>query len=674
MNKMIKRKTNRNNLETTNSAKRYRALFEQAADSIVVIDAKTGAVVEFNDRAHKILGYTRQEFKKLKIKDFEVLENEEAVKRHLMKIVKNGSGIFETRHRRKAGDIKDIMVNAKAIKINGREYIQAIWHDITQQKKTERALRESETRYKTLLKNIPQRIFYKDLNSVYLLCNESLAEDLGIKPEDIRGKTDYDFFDKKLAAKYRSDDKRIMRTGELDKIEEHYIKDGKDFTVRTFKAPVRDENGGIIGIFGIFWDITESKKSEKKLGIMYKKLTDSNKKLRHLVVIDPQTGLYNYIYLQEILEAEFNRAKRSVQPLSFIMLDIDYFKSINDVYGHHFGDLVLKQFAKQLKKIVRQYDIVARFGGEEFAVISPDTDHPGALKLAQRLLDALNLYNFGNKKHTVKLKLSAVVCSYPEDNINKAADFFELADKILDKAKEYGGNRICTCSDLVKKTDQAAKKIDDNSEDKTLKERIDKLTRQASQSLIEAIFAFAKTIEMKDHYTGEHVERTVWYATQIAEALQLSSEEVERVKKAAILHDLGKVGISEKILHKKSKLNSKEFKEIKRHPQIAIDIIRPIHFLHDIIPLILHHHEWWNGKGYPSELKGEEIPVGARIVSIADAYQALTSNRPYRKSYSSREALRIIKNESGIKFDPMVVSVFLKILQTKEQPSENIGK
>jgi HD-GYP domain-containing protein (c-di-GMP phosphodiesterase class II) len=202
---------------------------------------------------------------------------------------------------------------------------------------------------------------------------------------------------------------------------------------------------------------------------------------------------------------------------------------------------------------------------------------------------------------------------------------------------------------------------------KMLKGRLVRLTKKANQNLVEAIFAFAKTIELKDHYTGEHVENTVRYATEIAKALSLPAEEIELVKQASMLHDLGKVGVSENILLKKSKLNKKEFDEIKRHPQIGADIIRPIQYLRDIIPFIFYHHERWDGHGYPSGIKGEEIPMGARIIALADVYQALTSDRPYRKAYSKKKAIQIIKEGSGTQFDPKIVDIFLKILEKKKR-------
>jgi len=267
------------------------------------------------------------------------------------------------------------------------------------------------------------------------------------------------------------------------------------------------------------------------------------------------------------------------------MLDIDYFKSINTVYGHKFGDLVIKQFAHQLKKNVRKYDIVIRYGGEEFIVISPGANRDAALALAYRIMNNISIYNFGSKKNTVKIRSSVGVVSCPEDRILRPADFIDLADKIVKKVKEDGGNRVYSSLDLKRKKVSTRKFVQESEDIKSLRKKIVQLTKKANQSLIESVFAFAKTIELKDHITGEHVERTVYYATAIAKKLGFSKEEIERIREAAILHDLGKIGISENILLKKARLTKKEFNELRRHPQIGVDIIRPIQFFHHIIPL-----------------------------------------------------------------------------------------
>ncbi|MBI5124054.1 MAG: diguanylate cyclase, partial [Candidatus Omnitrophica bacterium] len=354
------------------------------------------------------------------------------------------------------------------------------------------------------------------------------------------------------------------------------------------------------------------RETEQKLQKINEELSASNKKLSQLSLRDLHTGLYNHKYLAEIMDAEYYRTRRYGNPVSVIMLDIDYFKSINDMYGYGFGDLILKQLAQRLKRIVRQYDIVIRSGGEEFIIISPGTDKVQAVMLARRIFDTLSIHNFGDNKNPIRLKVTMSAVSYPEDKASDAMDLIKLAERILDKAKEDGGARICSSLDR-KKSGKAPKEYRRGEGVNLLRKKLEKLHKEANQNLIESIFAFAKTIELKDHYTGEHVEKTVKYATGIARELGLSAYEVEIIRQAAMLHDLGKVGISDRILTKKTKLTEKEFNEIKKHPKIAADILRPIHVLNSIIPFILYHHERWDGKGYPNGLKGEDIPLGARI-------------------------------------------------------------
>ncbi|MFA5499765.1 MAG: diguanylate cyclase [Candidatus Omnitrophota bacterium] len=522
--------------ELRESEVRYQTIFKQAADSLVVFDPQTLAIVDFNDEACRKLGYTREEFAKLKVSDFEVVESIEDLKQHCKDIVGGRMGNFETKHRSKSGAVLDIEVRARSVDIGGKKMIQGIWRDITERK---------------------------------------------------------------------------MADIELERVN--------------------------------------------------KELSRSNKKLNRLALKDPQTGLFNHKYLAEIMDSEFYRVKRYGGSLAIVIIDIDFFQSINDRYGYKFGDMILKQFAQQLRKMTRQYDIVIRYGGEEFIIVSSGANRAQALILAQRILDNIGIYNFGDKKNEVKLKLSMSVVAYPEDRANKAVDLMKIAEHVLAIAKEDGGNRAYSSADKKKGGKEAEeRKIEEVN---ILRQRLEKLHKQANQNLIESIFAFAKTIELRDHYTGEHVEKTVKYATGIASALGLPRYDIDLIKQAAVLHDLGKVGISDKILMKKSKLNGKEMEEIKRHPGIAADILRPIHVLNAIIPFILHHHERWDGHGYPDGLKGEDIPLGARIIAIADVYQALISNRPYRKAFPKRDAIKIIEEGAGKQFDPKIVDIFVSIVK-----------
>jgi len=417
-------------------------------------------------------------------------------------------------------------------------------------------------------------------------------------------------------------------------------------------------------------EVVQLRESNARLKRLIKKLKESNrstlhlnKKLSTLALKDPHTGLYNRRHFKDTLEKELALARRHAQSLSVIMMDIDYFKAVNDVYGHPFGDLVLKQFTKTLQKAVRRYDILFRFGGEEFVMISPRADRPTGLILAGRLLKTINGHSFGNKTHVIKLKVSVSVASYPEDGVViRGLDLVTLADRILNKVKEYGGNQVFSSKDLEKLEEKAASENDANKVIELLKKKIYRLSQRANQSLIEAIFALAKTIGLKDWYSHAFTKRMMNYAIKIARMLKLPKNEIEHIRKAVFLHDIGKVGINENILLKNSKLTTREFEAMKKHPQLSTDIIRPLYFLRGTVPLILYHHERWDGRGYPHRLKGKEIPIGARVIAIVDAYRSLTSNRPYRKAYSKSSAIKILKKESGTKFDPQVTAAFLKIL------------
>ncbi|MCK4905486.1 diguanylate cyclase [bacterium] len=403
-----------------------------------------------------------------------------------------------------------------------------------------------------------------------------------------------------------------------------------------------------------------------KKAIKMQELTLNNKnllnRLKELSVKDPLTGLYNYRYLEKRLSSEFKRAQRHVLPLSMIMIDIDYFKSINDAYGHQYGDQILKELGQYLKDSSRTNDVVIRYGGEEFFILLPDTNNEGAVNFGAKLLKNLGEHVFDPKGQKIRLKISMGLVSYPEDGADTQKTLMDLVDKTLRTAKELGGNRLTIFAEITKKQVNNGARKDEKESVGQMKEKLLRMENRVNQALLESICAFAKTIEAKDYYTSEHGENMVSIAVDIGKKLNVSKKDIENLKHAAILHDLGKIGIPDKILHKKGKLNEKELKKIKTHPHIGAEIIRSVHFLSAVVPIVLHHHERFDGLGYSSGLKGKDIPLGARIIAVADIYQALVSDRTYRKAYSKKEALRIIKEGTGTQFDPDVVRAFLEIV------------
>jgi len=518
------------------------------------------------------------------------------------------------------------------------------------------ALKNGGQEKSIILNNMLELVAHQDVANRIIWANKATAEAFNTTPELLEGKICYKAFHNSDKPCKNCPVIRACKTGNIEE-EEMVSPDGRIWIIRGI--PIKDKANNVKGILEVTRDITENKKFQKKLELLNEDLLKSNKKMQSLVVRDPHTGLYNHRYFKEIIELEFYKAKRYHQLLSMLVIDIDYFRSVNDAYGYKFGDLVIKQFAHRLKKLVRKHDYVIRFGDEEFVVTLPGNDKKGALELGQRIINSIKMFTFGDKKNAVKLRVSMAIVSYPEDGLSRSSEFIEIANNILSKAKEYGGDRICSISDL-QKYNALSPKI---ASIKDLKQKFMKLTKKANQSSVESIFAFARTIELKDHYTGNHVERTVYYAIEIAKSFKLPVEDMRFIEHASMLHDLGKIGISEKILLKKGPLTKREFAKIKEHPKIGVDIIRPIQFFHSLLPLILYHHERWDGKGYPFGLKGNEIPIGARIIAIADVYEALRSDRPYRKALSEKKALKIIKDSSGRQFDPKVVDVLIEVLK-----------
>jgi len=526
-------------------------------------------------------------------------------------------------------------------------------------KNVEGALQKNFQEKNLILNTLLDLVVYQDRNNKIIWANDATAKAFNTTPELLEGKICYKAFHDIDRPCKNCPVVRAWSTGNAEE-EEMIAPDGREWIIRG--SPLRDKNGEIKGIIEIARDITENKKSRRKLESLNKELLKSNKKLQSLVIKDAHTGLYNHRYFKEIIESEFYRTKRYHQQLSMISIDIDYFRSVNEAYGYKFGDMILKQFAQRLRRSVRMHDYVIRFGDEEFVIILPGSDKKGALELGHRISDSIKMFAFGDEKNTVKLRMSMAVVSYPEDEISKSSEFIEMADKVLGKAKEYGGDRVCSVLDLQNN----GILLRNTTSIKKLKQSLMKVTRRANQSSVESIFAFARTLELKDHYTGNHVERTVYYANEIAKHLKLPSEDIRFIEQAAMLHDLGKIGISEKILLKKGPLTKTEFEKIRAHPKIGVDIIRPIQSFHGLLPLILYHHERWDGKGYPFGLKRSEIPIGARIIAIADVYEALISDRPYRKALSRKRAVKIIKENSGKQFDPKIVDALMEVLEKKK--------
>lgn len=403
---------------------------------------------------------------------------------------------------------------------------------------------------------------------------------------------------------------------------------------------------------------------KQRISNLERELLSKDKRIKEIILVDSLTGCYNWRYFLHRSRQELSRARRHLHNISFIAVDIDYFRQINELYGSDIGDCVIKELVHLLKQSLRDEDVLTRWREDEFFIILPFLARENAYQVAARLKEKISLHKFKYKTFSINIKVSLGVVSFPGDNVYNAKDIINALHECLAIAKKKGGNKVILYAphqhaQFVK--EKKGKGFD------VFKTKIEKLNTLLTRDLLEMIYGFARAIEAKDYYTGRHVEYTSMIAEKIAQELNLPPSEIENIKHAAVLHDLGKVGINESILSKRGRLNEEEKEIIKGHPWTAAEILREIHALRGAIPAILYHHERFDGKGYPLGLKGEEIPLSARIVALADVYQALVSDRPYRQAYSKKKAIDIIKKETGDHFDPKITKIFLKIINKIKQ-------
>jgi diguanylate cyclase (GGDEF)-like protein len=356
--------------------------------------------------------------------------------------------------------------------------------------------------------------------------------------------------------------------------------------------------------------------------------------------VDELTGLFNRRHFEERLKEEVSRHSRYGDVLSLFMLDLDNFKTYNDVYGHPAGDILLSQIGEIIRSSVRSVDQAFRYGGDEFVVILPQTARDDAYVVAERVRDQVA----GEmEKKSLTVTCSIGLASNPTDGVT-SEELVTVADTALYYAKWTGGNRTYLSS-------------------KVLSEPVDNGEVHGKRNGLSAVYALASTVEARDSYTYGHSRKVNIYAVALAEAIGLSPDEVSKVSTAALLHDIGKIGIPDKVLNKKGKLSREDWEAIKSHPRLGANIVGNIPNLVPCASSILYHHERWDGGGYPEGLKGEEIPIEARILAIADSFEAMTSPRIYRLALSLEEVVKELQKGAGLQFDPKLVKVFIGIVE-----------
>lgn len=385
---------------------------------------------------------------------------------------------------------------------------------------------------------------------------------------------------------------------------------------------------------------------------------------------DSLTGLSTHKKLQEDLAVEISNCAAQDKSLAFCIFDIANIAEINNELGHAKGDLVIKEVAKKIKKNIRNTDILGRYGGDEIAIIMSDTSIDEAKYVCEFLLYNLSCTMFDDLG---QLKFSCGVSMFPQST-DKQEKLTILAEQALyiskSKRNSSGQSEIVTTNDynfwddealkcfahiLTKKHASIGINIEDELIDQFHNEKI-----MSNDHMLDVVSSLAAAIDAKDTYTKGHSAAVSRYSEALARAINLPFDDVERIKLGALLHDIGKIGIPEQILRKPTALSDDEWAIMKQHPSIGADkVLKPNKSLHDLIPIVKYHHEHIDGSGYPYGLKGDEIPLSAKIVAVADAYHALISDRPYRKGLSVKKACEILKMGAGVQWDKKLVRQFI---------------
>ncbi|MBI3812317.1 MAG: diguanylate cyclase [Nitrospirae bacterium] len=367
---------------------------------------------------------------------------------------------------------------------------------------------------------------------------------------------------------------------------------------------------------------------------------------------DGLTGCLNHREMQGRLDQEVERSTRYGKDFSFLMIDVDHFKLVNDSHGHPIGDVMLKSLVAVIQKSVRTVDLLARYGGEEFAVILPETSQAGAERVAERIRKAIDESPFTTPSgHPLHLSVSIGIASFPTDANSRLA-LISAADQALFSAKNEGRNRIgCYSKTPVSVLENDQARLMTLLEDPTLKGLAD----------------LAAGIDARTPYFRGHTQKVLQLGFKMADALNLSEPDKQNLQLASLLHNIGTASIPESILNKWGPLTLEERRTIQAHPLLVEMLIKGSDRFESVLPAVLYHHERYDGKGYPKGLRGEEIPFLARVISVIDAYQALVSVRPYRPRLTREQAILELKKNSGTQFDPQLVEALVGLLEESSE-------
>ncbi len=369
---------------------------------------------------------------------------------------------------------------------------------------------------------------------------------------------------------------------------------------------------------------------------------------RHRADRDSVTGLLNHRAVQERLNKALIKARRNSTELSVVMMDLNNFKFFNDTYGHPTGDEVLRTVARYLREVCRESDVVGRYGGDEFIALLPQTNSAGAKDFAARVASLLGAQHFqADSGSRIPIEMAFGWAIYPRD-ADTALELLTAADANLYEYKYSGG------------LSQTASRMEASEQGRI---EVRKLKDRAAGGSFGVLDALVTAIDNKDHYTRRHSEEVTHYSILVARELGYSEEALRAVRISGLLHDVGKIAVPDEILRHPGQLGKDEWEIMQQHPSFGALIVKDLPHLDEVLDGVRHHHERWDGKGYPDGLVEESIPKMGRLLAVGDCFSAMTTDRPYRKAFAPEDALREIERGMAIQFDPVIAKAFVKVMR-----------
>lgn len=576
------------------SESKYRALVEKLNDVIFNLD-QHGYIKYISPAVENILGYKPEEMLGTRLENYIYLPDRSGIKKIFKRSIKGSDETAVLRIEDKFGKIFHVRLSTRLIEQeNEEDVVFGVMTDVSE-------LKEALNILNSFWKHSPNPISILDKSGRFIRVSKSGAELLGFTPDILEGRNIADFFPAPVVEEV------MQRIKGIDNSHPHIFADkitlsnGENRYYDSWIFPIADEEDtDLVGFIAL--DITDRKKTEERLN--------------YLSLHDTVTGLYNRTYY----EREMKRLSRSDEyPISVISLDADGLKIINDTLGHDRGDEFLKALAQILRKSLRDSDILARIGGDEFVIFLPRTDKAIAEKIIARIRKNIVKHNQENLSLPLSVSLGLETAEKPEDDL-----------------------------------EEVLKKADENMYSNKF------FQKRSSQGQI--LSSFMTSLEKRDYVAQGYAERLFKLFVKMSHDSKLPSGTLKALALLAQVHDLGNVTIPESILSKPGPLSEDEWKVIRLHPERGSRIAAISPDLIHIAELIIKHHERWDGKGYPLGLKGEEIPIECRILAVVDSFDAMTTEKPYRKAMTKLEALQELKRCSGTQFDPKIVDLFIEII------------